>query len=236
MSRRHPVMTIKLLGFDLDDTLWPCMPTILAAERIHYQWLQNNVPRLCQHYDARQLMEKRQGFLSAHPELAHDLSLARRRFLAAVAEELSIPGDWVDEAFAVFYRARQKVCLYDDVKPVLDKLSASYTLVALSNGNADIAATGVAHWFDFSLCAADVGIRKSSPRIYQQARRRVNCQPQQAIHIGDDPRQDVFGARAAGWKTVWLNRQGRDWPERTFSPDREIRRLDELPAVIASLA
>jgi len=28
-----PATRIELLTFDLDDTLWPCKPTIIAAEK-----------------------------------------------------------------------------------------------------------------------------------------------------------------------------------------------------------
>jgi len=35
-------MTIKVISFDLDDTLWPIMPTILNAEKVTNNWIKEN--------------------------------------------------------------------------------------------------------------------------------------------------------------------------------------------------
>ena len=51
--------TIKVLSFDLDDTLWPCLPTILRAEELLHKWLSVNVPEISSSYDVYQLREKR---------------------------------------------------------------------------------------------------------------------------------------------------------------------------------
>ena len=47
-----------------------------------------------------------------------------------------------DEAFEVFYRERNRVTLYADVKDALERLRRRYRLFALSNGNADLSAAG----------------------------------------------------------------------------------------------
>ena len=56
---------IKVLSFDLDDTLWPCYPTIKRAEKKLYQWLSENQPVITHQYSAEQLREKRTLPLSA---------------------------------------------------------------------------------------------------------------------------------------------------------------------------
>ena len=33
-------MTIKSISFDLDDTFWPLMPTIIEAEKNSREWIQ----------------------------------------------------------------------------------------------------------------------------------------------------------------------------------------------------
>ena len=37
-------MTIKSISFDLDDTFWPLMPTIMEAEKNSRIWIQDNYP------------------------------------------------------------------------------------------------------------------------------------------------------------------------------------------------
>lgn len=225
-----------ILSFDLDDTLWPCMPTILEAERRHYAWLQAHVPALCDHYSEQQLYQQRRQYLADHPELAHDLSQLRLDFLASLATRHQLGEEWVQPAFEVFYQARQKVTLFDDVKPVLDKLSQSHTLLALTNGNADIQQTGVYSWFEFCIQAAQAGEKKAQPTIYQMALERLAATPQQMIHIGDDPLQDVQGAKRAGCYSIWLNRSGEAFPDLPFQPDGIIRTLFELEQAIMELA
>ena len=42
---------ISLITLDLDDTLWPCEPVILAAERALHHWLGQRTPRLAMAHD-----------------------------------------------------------------------------------------------------------------------------------------------------------------------------------------
>jgi putative hydrolase of the HAD superfamily len=55
-----------------------------------------------------------------------------------------------------------------------------------------------------------------------------------AVHVGDSLEHDVAGAQAAGWKAVWLNRDG--VPNGTgLRPDAEIASLHELDTVVDAL-
>jgi len=37
--------------------------------------------------------------------------------------------------------------------------------------------------------------------------------PGEILHVGDDPVLDVAGAREAGLRTAWINRERVAWPE-----------------------
>ena len=39
-------MTIELITFDLDDTLWDTAPVIVSAEAVLRDWLTDNAPKL----------------------------------------------------------------------------------------------------------------------------------------------------------------------------------------------
>jgi len=227
--------TIKVLSFDLDDTLWPCLPTISRAETLLYQWLSDHVPVITQSYDMHQLRTMRSELFKCYPELAYDLSKLRIRSFELLAEEFTLPDDWIEPAFEVFYKARQQVTLFDDVKPVLDELVKDYRLVSLTNGNADTVKTGVDHWFDFALNSASVGKLKSEPDIYREIQKLTEIDAQQMVHVGDDPQHDVSGAKAAGAYAIWLNRQQKQWLLEDCEPDAVITDLYELPEVIDRL-
>ena len=43
-------MSIQLITFDLDDTLWDTAPVILSAETVLRDWLEANAPRYAKFY------------------------------------------------------------------------------------------------------------------------------------------------------------------------------------------
>ncbi len=223
---------IKLLSFDLDNTLWPCKPTIIAAEKKLYTWMQQQVPKITQSFDIEQLRMKRMRFLEQRPDLAHDMSNLRIESLKSLALEMSLSADWVMDAFEVFYEARQQVTLYDDVVPVLDELQTQYRLSALTNGNASIEKTGVAHWFEFSVSAADVGQQKPHPQFFETLLQLAGLDACEVLHIGDDPHRDIQGAFDAGIRSVWLNRAGQPWPYDACQADQQIESLRVLPEIL----
>ncbi len=215
----------KLICFDLDDTLWPCMDTIYRAEQTMYDWLAEHRPKITQTYSINQLREKRKQLVSNRPELGSDLSAARRAHLKQLADEFLYDDDWVEEAFLVFYEARQKVQLYDDVVPVLSALKTDYTLAALTNGNAHISKTGLGNLFDFQISAADVQAAKPSPLMFYRAMEIANASPEQTLHIGDHPTHDILGANNAGVDSVWIRRFEQKWDGLEAEPQNQFTNL-----------
>ncbi len=218
----------KLICFDLDDTLWPCMPTIEHAEQRLYLWLAEHKVQITQAYSIEQLREKRKQLLTGQPELINDLSAARRVHLKQLATEFKMQDDWVETAFDVFYQARQKVKLFADVIPVLSILKSQYTLVALTNGNAHISKTGLLDYFDFQISAADVNAAKPDPAMFFQALEQTGVSAGSALHVGDHPVHDIRGARNAGMDAVWINRFNQQWDVREARPAQQFDDLYQL--------
>ena len=226
---------IKLLTFDLDDTLWPCRPVIMAAENALYRWMQQRVPAITDLHDNETLFHKRREFMRQRPDLAHDISRLRIESLKALSDEVGIGHDWIGEAFEVFFHARQRVELYADVAPVLDELSAEYTLVAVSDGNADIRLTGIDHWFDDAVSAAQVGYQKPHPLVFETAMSKAGASRDETVHIGDDQHKDIYGACEAGIRAVWINRGDHDWQHAGCKADHHIHTLAELPEILRQM-
>jgi HAD superfamily hydrolase (TIGR01549 family) len=223
---------INVLSFDLDDTLWPCSPTILNAEKILYLWMSEHVPKITQRYDIQQLRERRRALLIARPELSHDLTALRLLSFEQLANEFDLPSDWVVPAFEIFHDARQEVNLFDDVEPTLDSLSKTFRLASITNGNADTVKTGVDHWFDVSLTSEKFGQLKSQPGIYTKVLELMAVSADEMVHIGDDPVHDVLGAKLAGISAIWLNRENKAWQRDDCEPDAVISSLVELPVLL----
>ncbi|MCW9014262.1 MAG: HAD family hydrolase [Gammaproteobacteria bacterium] len=213
------------MTIDLDDTLWPCMPTIMHAENTSYAWLQQNLPDITSRYSIDDLRDKRKALMRQQPDLVNDLSAARRAHFRELADELGYHYDWIDEGFKVFHDARQKVEFYADVIPVLERLQAHFKLVALTNGNADIEKVGLGEFFDLQVSAADVAAAKPHPAMFIEAMNQLGMKPEQTLHVGDHEVHDIQGARHAGIRSVWINRQGTEWQTADYSADFEIADL-----------
>ncbi|MCP5146863.1 MAG: HAD family hydrolase [Pseudomonadales bacterium] len=230
---------IRVITFDLDNTLWDVEPTLLRAEQVQQDWLRQHRPGTVEAFDHEALWKFKQSVWKRHPELLHHVSQMRIQMLyelqlaAGYPEEQAMSG--AREAFAVFLEERHRVTLYEDALVVLRGLAARYTLGALTNGNADIYKTDAGEYFDFAFLAEDVGAAKPHPDMFEAALSQAGVAAHQIVHVGDNPEHDICGAREVGMHTVWMNSQGQPWPDLP-PPDREIDNLLRLPEAIASLA
>ncbi|MCL7024770.1 hypothetical protein MKW94_002051 [Papaver nudicaule] len=59
------------------------------------------------------------------------------------------------------------------------------------------------HWFDAVTVSAEVAAEKPNPTIFLKACELLDVKPEDALHIGDDRRNDLWGARDAGCD-AWL--------------------------------
>ncbi|KAK8632977.1 hypothetical protein V6N13_013833 [Hibiscus sabdariffa] len=59
------------------------------------------------------------------------------------------------------------------------------------------------HWFDAVAVSAEVEAEKPNPTIFVKACELLGIKPEEAVHVGDDRRNDVWGARDAGCD-AWL--------------------------------
>jgi putative hydrolase of the HAD superfamily len=167
-----------------------------------------------------------------HPAMRHDFTWLRLESLRHHARDAGYPEAMADEAFAVFYRARNEVVLYDDARPALERLHGRFRLFAVSNGNADLAAIGLARYFERALAARDAGMLKPDPRIFALLLEQAGLEAARALHVGDDAVADVEGARRAGVTPVWLNRSGERWPVAAAPPPLTVRTLLELAELL----
>ena len=81
------VSPVRMITFDLDDTLWPCWPVIRHAEQILYAWLQQRAPRVALAHDTKSLRSHRVAFAQSRPDLKHDLTALRRLALHELLAE-----------------------------------------------------------------------------------------------------------------------------------------------------
>lgn len=224
---------IRAITLDLDDTLWPIEPVIDAAEDRLYEWLCANCPGIARSHTVESMRAARLAIAQFETDIAHDLTEVRRRSLhQIIVHECAYPDAYVDRAMAVFLDHRNNVELYPDALPFLNRARRSYPLLSVSNGNADLRRIGLADLFVAHISARDVGAAKPDAKVFRTACERLELAPEQVLHIGDHPVQDILGAARIGMKTVWINRTGAHWddgPGADYEVTSLERVLDLLP-------
>lgn len=231
---------IKLITFDLDNTLWDVDTIVLRADKAMRDWIRREHVAFAAGFDFRELGRLRADVMQQRPEILHDLTqlrieVFRRAFReGGYGEAAALAAS--EGAFAVFFHERNRVEFFPDVLPGLASLKAGYEMYSISNGNADIEKVGLAHIFSRHFSAISVGAAKPDPRIYEAAIAAAGVQPHEVLHVGDDAEQDVAAAAAVGMKTVWANYGDRLWPDNLARADGEIGAFAELPALVQRLA
>lgn len=126
---------------------------------------------------------------------------------------------------------------FPEVPDVLNRLHAAGMRTAiLSNGTPRMLAAIVGNaklggFFDCILSVEQVGIFKPHPRVYQLAVDRLGV-PASNISFQSSNGWDAHAASAFGMQVVWCNRYNQRRERLPGAPDREIKSLAELPALI----
>lgn len=224
---------VTILAFDLDDTLWPCMPVIQHAEETLYAWLGQHYPRITANHTPQQLIDLRQQFSTQDKKYAVDMSMMRYDFLKQLAVDHQYQAtELAETGFDVFYHARQQVSFYDDVFSVLERLKLKYRLGAITNGNASVEKVGLGHLIEHTVSAIDLQVAKPDKRIYQNLADRFDVPVEQILYIGDHPEYDVIGSQVAGLRAAWINRHNQQWPRSLPPPKYQITNLYQLETLL----
>ncbi len=199
-----PVHAITL---DLDDTLGPFAPIGARIEHVLHAWMERHSPQTALRFPITAMRALRERVVAEHPQHAHDLSLLRRLTIERALRDSGGDTALAEAAYAIFFGERNRVDFYPDALPALQRLSARVPIAALSNGNADLAAIGIAGYFRFQLGAREYGAAKPDAGFFHAACERLDVEPRYVLHVGDDVRMDVAGAHRAGLRCCWVNRE-----------------------------
>jgi putative hydrolase of the HAD superfamily len=81
-----------------------------------------------------------------------------------------------------------------------------YNLALLSNADGRcrtiLGEMGLARHFSRILLSCEVGYEKPDLRLFREAEKILGAGPEKILHVGDSPRNDGEGPRAAGWRAL----------------------------------
>ena len=132
-----------------------------------------------------------------------------------------------------FIHRDRDAALFPDTVPGLDALRDDYRLGLLSNGSRLPETVGLASYFESVVFAQDHRVAKPDKGIFDVVERELGVGPEACVLVGDHPVNDVAGAHGAGWRAVWIDRDGTaPFPDDGPQPDAVVAALTELPGVL----
>jgi len=139
------------------------------------------------------------------------------------------PGDdqVVSAVDAYFERYAEEVRLLPGVGELLEELAGRYRLGLLSNFTdrrpvqAVLERERLARHFGVIAISCELGRRKPAADVFEYVLAALECAPERALYVGDDPDDDVRGAAGVGMRTALVG---------DGAPDTLLRRIGEESA------
>jgi putative hydrolase of the HAD superfamily len=146
----------------------------------------------------------------------------------------------IETAYAGAALAHPPVVAPGAVEAIHDLAARGLTLAVISNiGRTPgtilrrlLAGVGILERFPVLSFSDEVGLRKPAAGIFVRTLAGAGAPPAAAVHVGDDPVNDVAGARAVGMRALHYVSDGQP-----ASPDADgtLRHFADLPALVARL-
>ena len=217
------------ISFDLDETLFDFARTLNDALQAVTTYLQQTAGI---HISPLVQQTRRTALFKSQDSKDLPLLELRRLSLTSLLKKHPDQTQLVTGAMEIFEKVRfTQIYLFPDAEAVLRRLSKSYTLTAVTNGNTDPETTVLRGLFKTVVSAETCGVSKPDPRIFDLMRARTgNPDPSSVLHVGDSLHSDVEGANEAGLTSVWYNPT--QAPNTTdIAPTYELAALRDLPAL-----
>lgn len=214
---------IKALLFDLDNTLTDRNG---AVEKYMHQWLRKNFPEM-----PYQQMEAELKKIMAIDSWGYSC-----RDLFCEWIKANYPGDFTPKSFLDEYLAEVPLYLKPcpQISGLVQELANHYLTGILTNGGSctqrmKLEATGLQNAFarERIFISAELGYDKPLPQAYAAVLDTLQMAPEEVLMIGDDPINDVAGARKSGLKTCWVS-YDRPYPAEYPRPDFTVVTINEL--------
>ncbi|NVK25603.1 MAG: HAD-IA family hydrolase [Gammaproteobacteria bacterium] len=223
---------ITTLSFDLDDTLYQNEEVIKLAEQAQFDAVCERVER-AKEIGIEFWLQLKWQVLKSNPELCHDVTEWRKKVINDGLQQLNVESKllntFTQEIYDIFYAERSNFTVPENTFSVLKQLKQKFTLIAVTNGNADIHRIGLAPYFDAYYRAGENSTRmKPYPDTLKLACNELNLEPQNIVHIGDNVSTDVKAGHNASAASLWFNPDNKNYPAGFALPTGEYSHLDDL--------
>ena len=156
----------------------------------------------------------------AHPSLAERLT---RIHMGLLRSQVAVPGHHLDVLTELRERAPIALCSNFSHAPTARSILDDSELAPL---------------LDPIVISVELGLRKPRRELFEAVLKGLGTAPEETLHVGDNLRADVAGAREAGLRTAWITRRV-GYPARALAdhdgppPDHVISDLAEILPLLA---
>ncbi len=224
--------------FDLDDTLYD---RGIPYEQAFYQFFGGAyTEKLPQAFNAV-IHRGYEVFTAAHTGRITMEAMHIYRHQTGLADVgISITPDEALRFQSLYAEQQRHITLSDTMRCVLDLCRERFAAVGvITNGSVGsqtgkLKSLGMERWVPAQLVFISdaVGVMKPAPEIFRMAQKAAGGGP--CLFVGDSCTQDIAGAAACGWKTVWMNRRC-EKPEHVC-PDYTVTTEQELLSCLQTIA
>ena len=218
LTKEELALRTRLVTFD-------CAQTLVEVRWNPSQLALDSARAVGVYVDKVQALAEYQRLLSSRWPLFRELNLTRSRevcdaFWLRLTEDWATAsgiapgrvGDIYEEAERRLFGPDSEVFrLYDDVIPTLDALrDKGIRMAIISNWDVSlhrvVEMLGLSPYFELVIASLEEGVEKPEPEIFHLALRKLAASPDVSLHVGDQPVDDLQGARQVGMRGLLIDR------------------------------
>ena len=250
---------IKAISFDLDDTLYSNRPVMSAIEQKMIAYFTAKFSQLfAEHninitfpntsvFNSKFWAPFREQAIKVNADISHDVVQLRFESYRLGLIAHNIPHleaeKHAQDALQYFIQLRSDFSVPQASHDLLEQLSKHLPLVAISNGNVNTQALGIAHYFEYIYHAGyqvgdtlgvvggvpEARLLKQKPEtdMFTVVCNHLAIPAHELLHVGDCGYADIHGALTAGCQTAWLPHYGVGKPLKQL-PHMELSDVTQL--------
>lgn len=224
---------IKIIVFDLDDTLFPEREFVRSGFQAVGEWILNK-------YGVPGFFEVAWKFFAQGN---------RGKIFNLVLAEIGIEDNpqIIQELLQIYREHKPQISLFSDARWAIDYFKGHKKLAAITDGylitqRNKVAALEIASSFEAIVYSDEYGREnwKPSPVPYLKVMELTGFQGSECVYVGDNPHKDFVTAKKLSWLTVQIDRQDGEYsknrPTPGYEADRTILSLTELEAILSEMA
>jgi putative hydrolase of the HAD superfamily len=220
---------IKLVIFDLDDTLFPEMEFVKSGFRAVSEVVSQDFG-----FDSKYVYNLLTEIFEENKKFVFDRLLERLGIYS---------DDYVNKLLLTYRTHNPKINLHEDAKKILPFLKERFLLGLITDGfhitqRLKVKSLDIEKYFDSIIYTGEKGKEYNKPSIYPflEMLNKFNVQANEAVYVGDNVEKDFKGPKDLGMLSVRILRDGvykNAIPHsKDFEPDLVIRSLLELNDIL----